>query len=214
MHSAQPKPRRLRHDIGSVRLTERDIDLLRFTGEQYAVSSHQLAHLMEAGVSAAYHLVSRWKRANWARGRVVLAGRPPFIWLTAAGTRIADLPFTALEPSPGRLAHISAVVDVRLWVQGRRPHAVWRSERYLPREHVGGLTAAHRPDALVSDEGQTVAVEVELSTKAPDRLEAIVASLLASYPAVWYFAAPGPAKLLAEIAERVGADRLQVLPLP
>jgi hypothetical protein len=103
---------------------------------------------------------------------------------------------------------------VRLWVERRRPNSIWTSERYLPREPGAGLAAGHRPDALVTDEDQTVAVEVELTLKPPKRLEAIVASTLGQYPAVWYFAAPGPARALERIAEQVGRDRLQVLPLP
>jgi len=206
--------KRRRADAGFVRVTQRDIELLRFAGEQYAVSMPQLERMMGASHAAAHQLKDRWRRGGWGTGRVMIHGKPVFVWPTREGLALAGLPFGAIEPSPGRIAHIEVVVDVRLWVEWRRPNAVWESERYIQREVGGGLAAAHRPDALVTDEGQTVAVEVELTLKPRQRLEAIVASTLSRYPAVWYFAAPGPKRALEEIAEQVGRDRLLVLPLP
>jgi len=206
--------KRRRVDAGFLRATERDVEFLRFAGEQYAVSMLQLQRMIGASYAAAHHVKDRWPRSGWGRGRLMIHGKPVFVWPTREGLALAGLPFDPIEPSPGRIAHIEAVVDVRLWVEGRRPNAVWESERYLPRDVGGGLAAAHRPDALVTDEGQTVAVEVELTLKPRHRLEAIVGSTLSRYPAVWYFAAPGPKRALDEIADHVGRDRLQVLPLP
>ena len=63
------------------------------------------------------------------------------------------------------------------------------------------------------DGGRRVAVEVELTLKSRARMERIVAQLLGEFDAVWYFAAPAPARALETIAERVGR-RLHVAPLP
>jgi hypothetical protein len=95
----------------------------------------------------------------------------------------------------------------------RRPDAEWVSERALLRER-RGKGRAHLPDALVCAEGQEVPVEVELTLKKRERLEAIVSGHLAAYPAVWYFAAPGPRRMLEQIARRHGPERVQVLDLP
>ncbi len=71
------------------------------------------------------------------------------------------------------------------------------------------------PYSLLLADGQTVPVEVELTQKKRERLEAIVRGHLAVHPTVWYFAAPGPKKVLDELAARLGGgERLQVLPLP
>ena len=71
----------------------------------------QLARLMGRSEYAARWLRARWQRAGWAQGRVVLARRPAFVWPTRTGLRLAGAAYKAVEPNPGRLAHIEAVVD-------------------------------------------------------------------------------------------------------
>ena len=46
-HHAEPSgaPRARRSDAGTVRCSERDLELLRFVGEQYAVTLPQLARM-------------------------------------------------------------------------------------------------------------------------------------------------------------------------
>lgn len=58
--AARARPRR--SDAGHVKLSARDLELLRFVGEQYAVTLPQLARLMGRTVHAA-----RWLRARWVR---------------------------------------------------------------------------------------------------------------------------------------------------
>src|SRR4051795_1824456 len=206
-----PRPAR-RADAGLVRATERDLRLLRWVAEQYAVSIPQLARLMGRSEHAARWLRGRWQRAGWAQGRTVLVGRPVFVWLTRDGSRVAGAGFKIWEPNAGALAHIEAVNDVRLLVAQRRPGAVWVCERELTARPLPGAPGvrAHRPDAVVRVEaGRRVAVEVELTLKSRARLERIVGQLLGEFDAVSYFAAPAPARALGEIAERLGG-RLHV----
>src|SRR3954466_1983085 len=125
-----PRPAK-RVDAGLVRATERDLRLLRWTAEQYAVSIPQLARLMSRSEHAARWLRARWQRAGWAHGRTLLVGRPVFVWLTRDGSRIAGASFKVWEPNAGALAHIEAVNEVRLLVGQRRPGAVWVCEREL-----------------------------------------------------------------------------------
>src|SRR3954451_7381940 len=91
-----PRPGR-RADAGLVRATERDLELLRWVGEQYAVSLPQLARLMGRSEHAARWLRARWQRAGWAQGRTVLVGRPVFVWLTREGTRAAGVAYKPWE---------------------------------------------------------------------------------------------------------------------
>ncbi len=210
-----PRPGR-RADAGLVRATQRDLRLLRWVAEQYAVSIPQLARLMGRSEHAARWLRARWQRAGWAQGRTLLIGRPVFVWLTRDGSRVAGAGFKVWQPNAGALAHIEAVNDVRLLVAQRRPGAVWVCERELTARPLPGAPSVrvHRPDAVVRVEGgRRVAVEVELTLKSRARLERIVGQLLGEFDAVWYFAAPAPARALEEIAERVGS-RLHVAPLP
>jgi len=106
-----------------MRATARDLRLLRWVAEQYAVSIPQLARLMGRSEHAARWLRGRWQRAGWAQGRTVLVGRPVFVWLTRDGSRVAGAGFKVWEPNAGALAHIEAVNDVtpvehELFVEG------------------------------------------------------------------------------------------------
>jgi hypothetical protein len=171
---------------------------------------------MSRSEHAARWLRRRWQRAGWARGRMLLVGRPVFVWLTRHGSRVAGVGYKPWEPNAGALAHIEAVNEVRLLVAQRRPEAAWICERELssrPLPDAPGVRA-HRPDAVVQVEGgRRVAVEVERTLKSRARMERIVGQLLSEYDAVWYFAAPGPSRALEAIAERAGG-RLHVAPLP
>lgn len=208
--------RRRRSDAGLVRASARDLELLRFVGEQFAVTLPQLARLMGRSEHAGRWLRSRWERAGWARGRALLVGEPVFVWLTRRGLRVAGLPYRAWRENPGALAHIAAVSEVRLHVAERRPEAVWVCERELARDARGELGGfgVHRPDALVVVDERELAVEVELTQKRRARAELIMREHLAHYGNAVYFAAPAPGRMLERIAEQIGGGRVQVRPLP
>ena len=212
MSGAGTAASRRRADAGLVRVSERDLRLLRFIGEQYAVTLPQLATLMGRSLHAARWLRERWQRVGWVEGRAVLVGQPVFVWLTRRGRRAAGVEHPLWRPTPGALAHVAAVNDVRLDVERRHPEAAWVSERDLrrgdPRPRV------HRPDGVVVIGGREVAVEVELTQKERRRAARIMRELVAGYGSVAYFAAPGPKRLLTELAGVVGQGRVQILPLP
>lgn len=195
-----------------MRATERDLRLLGSVGEQYAVSLPQLAMLMGRSVHAARWLRDRWQSAGWAEGRTILVGEPVFVWLTRRGKTAARSPYAVWCPTPGALAHVAAVTDVRLDIEHRHPDGIWTSERELFRG--GSYRRAHRPDGVVELGGRGVAVEVELTQKERRRARRIMQELVAAYGSVTYFAAPAPLRLLEELAEEVGAGRVQVLTLP
>ena len=205
-----------RSDAGHLRVAQRDLELLRVVGEQFAITLPQLARLMGRSQHAARWPRARWQRAGWVEGRALLVSEPVFVWLTRPGQRLAGLPYKLWVPNPALLHHIRAVTDVRLWVTGRRPEAEWVSERALAwkQERGAGRRHGHRPDALVRAEGQEVAVEVELALKKRERLERLVRDTVARYGSVWYFAAPAPRAALLEIARAIPGERVQVFPLP
>jgi hypothetical protein len=137
-------------NAGTVRCSERDLELLRVVGKQYAVTLPQLARMMGRSPHAARWLRSRWERAGWARGRALLVGEPVFVWLTRRGQRLAGIDYAVWRPNAGMLAHIAAVTDVRLHVLDRHPGASWVCERELHRELGAepGARQRHRPDGL------------------------------------------------------------------
>ena len=81
------RARRRRSDAGAIRATARDLALLRFTGEQYAVTVPQLARLMGRSEHAA-----RWLRVALGAGGV---GAGPGAAGRRAGVRVADAPRAA-----------------------------------------------------------------------------------------------------------------------
>src|SRR3954469_9357323 len=95
-----PRPAR-RAGAGLVRATERDLRLLRWAAEQYAVSIPQLARLMGRSEHAARWLRGRWQRAGWAQGRTLVVGRPVFVWLTRDGSRVAGAGFKVWRRGAG-----------------------------------------------------------------------------------------------------------------
>src|SRR3954454_17614581 len=115
-------------------VTERDLTALRVIAEQCAITQPQLARLIGRSEHTARSLRARWQRAGWIEARVLLADRPPFIWLTAKGQRACGSDYKLWRPStPGRLPHLAACTDARLMVAERRPEAVWTAERELLR---------------------------------------------------------------------------------
>jgi DNA-binding CsgD family transcriptional regulator len=212
-----PTGRAQRADAGLVRLSERDLALLRFVGEQYAITLPQLARLLGRSLHTARWLRGRWQRAGLAEGRALLVGQPVFVWLTRRGLRATGIDLKPWSPSAlGHLPHIAAVNEARLQVAYRRPEARWVSERVLARELAlaGAPRMRHRPDAEVVLGDQTAAVEVELTPKENGRTERIVAELLRRYDAVWYFAGPAARRQLERLVALNGFTGVQVIELP
>ena len=212
MHTT-PKPRR--QDAGHPRVSPRDLSLLRLIGEHYAVTLPQLARLIGRSEPAARWLRTRWQKAGWVEGRALIVGQPVFVWLTREGQRLAGLDYKLWSPNPGILAHVRAVVEVRLYVTERRPAAVWVSERQIARDRRSEPgESGHLPDAVVEIDGREAAVEVELTLKKRARLERIIAANLARYENLWYFTVPGTRRALEQVAAQVGGEKFAVLPMP
>ena len=205
-----------RADAGYAQATERDLRVLRFVGEQFAVTLPQLQQLL--GVTdprSARKVRDRWRAAGWIECRKLVMALPPLIWLTHGGHRTAGIDYKVWEPSAAMAAHIAAVTDVRLFVAERLPAVGWTCERDLHRQATTAAgRRAHRPDAVLDDQGRQIAIEVELTQKSRRRLTAIVNELLSGYDAAWYFAAPGARPAVEAIAAEAGARRVRVLPLP
>jgi hypothetical protein len=116
---------------------------------------------------------------------------PAWCWPTPAGMRLLGLPYSAREPSVTRLAHIRAVLAVRLWLQSgevyRDGRAWWRSERRIRAAAGGRVGIAHVPDAEVHwpslDDspyaGQIWAIEAELTPKPLARTAGIMRAMVA-----------------------------------
>lgn len=183
-----------RSDYGQVRATDRDLYLLKWIGEQYAVRVDQLKELAEVykgsglSVPTIKWLTNRWREAGWVEKQVLLSGQPQWVWLTREGYKDAGLEYPYARPSVSRLKHIYYTNAVRLWIEKRsRGEALWTSDRSInPERKLEGKR--HFVDGEVFYEDKRIALEVELTQKSRPRLDSILRELKKDYEAVWYFA--------------------------
>jgi hypothetical protein len=213
-----------RADAGTVRLGARDVAGLVLMGDMYGAPYDLLAASLAVRPDRARGIVARWRAAGYvATGR--LGAGPAWCWLTRAGLAVTGQPYTPARPAAARLAHIRAVLAVRLSLEAspayRAGRAWWRCERRI-RAAIGGRARGHVPDAEVSwpdlpasaYPGECWAIEAELTPKPLARTAGIMTALLARtsdyypgstpaagprYTRVVYLAAP-PARGVTERA--------------
>ena len=172
-------------------LTERDIAALLFVADMYAVQLDQLAVVLSTSQTRAGAIALDWRRSGYAESARIGPGRP-WVWLTRAGLGACGLPYTATSPALSRLAHLRAVVSVRLALEAVPGYAAagafWRGERRLRawtggrgglREHIPDAEV-HWPDGSSADfAGECWAIEAELTRKTVARTAAIMREILA-----------------------------------
>jgi hypothetical protein len=169
---------------------ERDTAGLLFAAEMYGVQLDQLARVLGTGDARARAVAARWRGQGLAESARLGPGGP-WTWLTRAGLARCGLRYAPAVPALARLAHIRAVVAVRLALESASGWAAaggyWRSERRL-RSRMGGRVGLreHVPDGEVhwADgsgapwAGECWAVEAELTPKTVARTVAIMRELL------------------------------------
>jgi hypothetical protein len=178
-----------RIDAGTIKLTDRDITGLTLVADQYGAPVDLLADALDVQPERLRGIMARWRHAGWAATGMLGKG-PAWCWPTPAGMRLLGLPYIAKEPSATRLAHIRAVLAVRLWLQQgeayRDGRAWWRSERRIRAAAGGRVGIAHLPDAEVHwpsldgapYAGQIWAIEAELTPKPLARTTGIMRGML------------------------------------
>jgi hypothetical protein len=201
-----------RADAGTIRLSERDIAGLVLCGEQYGAPYDLLAGALEVRADRLRGIVARWRRAGYALTGTLGPG-PAWCWLTPSGMAVTGLRYPAARPALARLAHIRAVLAIRLWLEAgdayREYRAWWRCERRI-RAAAARIGTAHVPDAEIHwpsldgspYAGQVWAIEVELTPKAAARTGRIITELLTAmqYAQVVYLTAPAARPLVTRIA--------------
>lgn len=172
----------------------------------------------------------RLEAAGLVRSVALLRGEPALHTLTRAGLRAAGRPeLETVAISAASFGHHLAVARVAValrqageQVGGERElRAFERSERCsLASAAVGlardGGVAWHRPDLVCWRPGPPIAIEVELTVKAPERLRTIVRSWARSrlIGHVVYYAPPAAARAVgAAVHDESAGARVSVLAL-
>lgn len=202
-------------------ITERDLQVLRFAGEQYVLPMSVVGQLVDpAGTLAAGSVATVARRAVGRLEQLGYAGRRPLLgqqWLipTRTGLRAAGLDYRAQVPAEGFLKHVATVARLRLHLAAAYPDGEWESERSIRRQW--GDTRVRRVDgALWWPNEDATGVEVELHLKKLPRYQGIVHDLDPNWNAgVWWFTKPELVPLLAaRLREAGGGDVHQVYQLP
>jgi hypothetical protein len=232
-----------RSDAGAVRLGERDVAGLVLAGEMYGAPYDLLARFLAVRPDRLRGIVARWRTAGYvATARLGLG--PSWCWLTRAGLAVTGQPYTATRPAIARLAHLRAVLAIRLSLEAgeafREGQGWWRCERRIRSAAGGKVPWGHVPDAEVfwpevtgsGYGGECWAIEAELTAKPLARTAGIMAGLLARttdyypgspagdrprYDRVVYLAAPaarGVCERAAATLPAASAARITVRDLP
>ena len=206
-------------------LTERDLKILQWIGEQYAARLDQIQILMaqfgevptkQAGIvsiSTVEQKIRKWQFMKLVERKKILFGQPAWLWLSKTGLRLLEIPYRYLEPSYTTLEHIAIVNQVRFYVEARQAIkgnvVTWRSERRLRYEYGRDekQKGRHIADAELATDKGTVAIEVELGQKSHGRTLHILSELAINYPTVWYFVNDKTHEFISRQIDSLPADQ-------
>jgi hypothetical protein len=207
----------------------RDHELLRYVGRHGVVAIEHVMASMGVGRTATYRRVATCVEAGLLERLDLLRTEPTLLRATRDGLRYAGLGLPPAVVSPGAVDHwLRCASTARLLGERFGAESVLTEREIALAERIEGRPIAsaklgelpngkprlHRPDlAILTDEGP-IAIEVELTPKAPRRLEAIVRAWRRAnwVEEVRYHCAPGPTRRAVEraIAKTHSAERVRV----
>jgi hypothetical protein len=216
--------------------TPQQNELVSWVASLGAVTAEALADRRGGSIPSARAMLVAAQRCNLLTRERPLAGRPALYSLTRAGLRACDARGTQVcRVSPANANHLIACASAAVALERCYPSQRVVGERELRRDErelgsalasaqVGSLGAPgsnlHRPDLVlwprVSPGGLPVAVEIELTIKAPRRLVAICRAWARcrAVAGVLYLAPPVVGRaLLRAVAEARAGERIVVVPL-
>lgn len=224
-------PRDQRLGLGLGVASRRDREIVRWVGRLGAATVDQVRERFDLGRTVAYRRVAACIEGGLLDRVYLLHGEPALLRATPRGLRYADLALPVARLGPELAGHwlacgwaavrLSAGEEAEL-LSEREIRAAERLERRtLASASVGqrpdGSPQLHRPDLVLLGAGEVVAIEVELTPKAPVRLEGIVRAWgrARCVDLVRYYAAPGTTmRGLERAIERAHArERVELRPL-
>ena len=194
----------------------RDEALVRFLGRHGIASVRQVMREFAIGRTGAYRLLAACTERGLIERDDSLRREPSVLYATREGLRWAGLGYPVAKLSPSLIRHGLRCTSTAQELGREFPSGV-HTERdlfWIERQEGKPLAAAklgtrpdggprlHRPDLAVPTEAGVIAVEVELSPKAPRRLEAIMRAWRRSpwVEEVRYYCEPGQTRRAVERA--------------
>jgi hypothetical protein len=211
---------------------KRDRELVRWIARLGAVEIGHVKERFGTCRSVSYAVVARLVDAGLIERIATLPGDPTLLSATRQGIRYAGLGLPAARVGPGAVDHWLACADVAIWAErgwGRESVMSERELRFaeldaskpiasaIVDELPDGRPMLHRPDLVVREDGNVIAIEVELTPKAPRRLERIVRSWRRTryVSQILYLCPPGPTQRAVEraVAATHAQERVEVVDL-
>jgi hypothetical protein len=160
--------------IDSVKLTKRDIEILKFVNRFDYVYLEHIAELFNLNIESrrAYQIVSKIKKFNFLVSKEVFARQPQVIFL---GKKGADL-LGSKQPKKINLStfeHDINNIFVYIALTKKYSNATIKTDKELLRDNYKMGERGHRPDLILIDDNDYIAVEVELTRKTANRLKKI-----------------------------------------
>jgi len=213
--------------------TKKDAEIVGWIGRIGAAGAEHVIGRFAMSRTRAYACLSRLVVSGLLEQRTLLYREPGLYVATAEALRWCGLERLGVyEVGPGGFEHARQVARAAVALHQGLPDWEILSQREIRAEESdraellasarlgdlpGGRPALHRPDlALLSPVGRTLAVEIELSIKAPRRLAAICRGWARARHVshTYYLAKSAPARAVARaIAETRAEDRITVLAL-
>jgi hypothetical protein len=213
--------------------TARDAEIVDWIGRIGAASRAHVMARFGMGRSWAYARLGCLVRDGLLEHRQLLYQTPGLYLATAEGLRWRGLERLGVcRPGLGAVAHATELASAAVAFDRALPDRQQLTERELRVTEAdgghpiasaslgdlpGGRHALHRPDlALLGTGGRTVAIEVELSVKAPRRLQAICRGYARArhIDHVYYLATPAAMRAVSRAVDRARAhEQITVLEL-
>lgn len=213
--------------------TQRDAEIVGWLGRIGAASAEHVMARFGMGRSWAYARLSRLVRDGLLEQRTLLYRQPGLYIATAEGLRWTFLErLGVFRVGPGGFQHAAELASSAVALHRTFPEWEVLSDREIRvgeadsaeliasaslGELPGGRPALHRPDlALIGPDDRVLSIEIELSIKAPRRLQAICRGYARARHVshVYYLATPPAARAVARaVAETRSEDRITVLAL-
>jgi hypothetical protein len=198
---------------------DRDRELVRLVGRHGVMTVEQAMRATGVGRTATYRRAAALIEAGLLERLHLLRSEPSLLHATRDGLRYAKLAMPVAAISPGTVDHwlrcTTAALDLgeehghdRVLTERDIVSREALEDRALGKIRVGrslehGTQRFHRPDLIASSEKGLIAVEVELTPKAPHRLEGLLRGWRWSIGAgdfteVRYLCEPGQTRRLVE----------------